>query len=41
MDSNDLGDLLLMMLDDDLFPIEEDEKHVAILQPEPAKTERR
>ena len=41
MDSNDLGDLLLMMLDDDLFPVEEDKKHVAILQPEPTKTERR
>ena len=41
MDSNDLGDLLLMMLDDDLFPVEEDGKHVAILQPEPTKTERR
>lgn len=25
MDSNDLGDLLLLLLDDDLFPIEEDE----------------
>lgn len=25
MDSNDLGDLLLMLLDDDLFPVEEEE----------------
>ncbi len=25
MDSNDLGDMLLMLLDDDLFPVEEAE----------------
>lgn len=24
MESNDTGDLLLMLLDDDLFPVEED-----------------
>jgi len=26
MESNDLGDLLLMLLDDDLFPIEREEE---------------
>lgn len=26
MGSNDLGDLLLMLLDDDLFPVETEEK---------------
>ena len=41
MDSNDLGDILLMMLDDDLFPVDQDENNVALLSTEPQKTERR
>lgn len=26
MESNDLGDILLMLLDDDLFPVEQEEE---------------
>ena len=36
MESNDLGDILLMLLDDDLFPIQieqEEDNGVEILQP--------
>lgn len=41
MESNDLNDILLMLLDDDLFPVEREEKDVALLQSEPARPERR
>ena len=34
MDSNDFGDLLLMLLDDDLFPVEQEGNNVELLQPE-------
>lgn len=36
MESNDLGDILLMLLDDDLFPIQTEQEEndgVEILQP--------
>lgn len=41
MDSNDFGDLLLMLLDDDLFPVEQEGNNVELLQPEPERLERR
>ena len=41
MDSNDFGDLLLMLLDDDLFPVEQEGNNVELLQPEPERIERR
>lgn len=38
MDSYD-NDMLILLLDDDLFPVEQEESNVALLQSEPARTE--
>lgn len=41
MESNDLNDILLLLLDDDLFPVEREEKDVALLSAKSEKFERR
>lgn len=40
MDSYD-NDMLILLLDDDLFPVEQEENNVALLSAQPEKSERR